>query len=89
VSRRLILLALAALVLASSLAAVWTSYRHRTLFAHEMRLENRIEVLNARWSQLLLEQGTLESHARLARLAHRRLGMAPPRRIHIVVVRTR
>ncbi len=87
--RRLILLGLVVLVFGSSLGAIWTSYRHRTLFARSMRLENRIEVLNARWSQLLLEQGTLESHARLARLARSRLGMGLPRRIHILVVRRR
>jgi cell division protein FtsL len=88
VFRRLILLLLAVLVFASSLGAVWTSYRHRVLFARAMRDESRIEVLDARWSQLLLEQGALENHSRLARLARSRLGMGPPRRIHIVVVRT-
>lgn len=76
-------------VLASSLGAIWTSYRHRVLFARAMQIRDRIEVLDARWTQLLLEQATLENHARLARLARKRLGMRPPHHIHLVVVRTR
>jgi cell division protein FtsL len=86
---RLTALLLVVLVLASSFEAIWTSYRHRILFARMTRLENRIDVLDARWSQLLLEEGTLENHARLARLGRRRLGMVAPRRVHIIVVRTR
>lgn len=87
--RRLIIAILALFVYASSLGAIWVSYRHRVLFARDMRLRDRIEVLDARWTQLLLQEGTLESHSRLARLARGRLGMRPPHRIHLIVVRPR
>lgn len=84
----LAVIVLAALVVfGNALAVVYSAARNRALFAQLTALRERHDQLSVRRGQLELEEWTLAAHARVARLARSKLGMEPPAKVRIVVVK--
>lgn len=77
---------LVALVVSSALGVVASQHQARKLFSQLEREQNRAHGLDVEWGQLLLEQSTWASHARVEKLAHDKLGMRPPVPAQVVVV---
>lgn len=73
-------------VLWSAYAVVYTKHRARQLFAQLQLAEQDTEALQIEWRQLLLEQGTWTTDARVERIAKERLQMHVPEPNHIVVI---
>ncbi|MBS0288128.1 MAG: cell division protein FtsL [Proteobacteria bacterium] len=82
---QLILLSL--LVFSSALAVVYYKHQSRLLFTQLQTLNEEIEALQVEWGQLLLEQGTWSSDARVERLAREQLQMAVPEPNTVVVIK--
>ncbi len=83
---RLVTAALAILLFASALLVVQATYEHRSRLAQLFQLKSVHHIEEARRMQLLLQQGTLTNHARIARLAHLRFGMHPPHHVQLIIV---
>ncbi len=75
------------IVFANALGVVYSAARNRTLFSELASQRLRYNELTMRRGQLEIEEWTLAAHARVARLAHKRLGMISPRQVKIIVVR--
>ena len=73
-------------VVASALGVAYLSQANRHLFREAEDLRREEAALDARWSRLLLERGTLINQARLERRAQQ-LGMFKPASAEVVVVR--
>lgn len=77
---------LLACVVGSSFGVIYTAHTARELFRQleqARRTENEIQI---EWRQLLLERGTLSSHARVEAMARERLRMAPVEgKFHVLV----
>lgn len=86
ISRAVIGLLLAAVFL-SALAVIQARNENRVLFAGLQQLRQQRDQLNIVWGQLLLEQSTWSTHARIEQLATQKLGMQMPAQPEIVVVR--
>jgi cell division protein FtsL len=88
VTRRLpvIVAALAAIVLASGLAAVYARHQSRKLFIELQALTAERDRLEMDWGRLQIEQSTQASHARVEQLAREELRMRlpDPREIRVV-----
>ncbi|MCB1632056.1 MAG: cell division protein FtsL [Pseudomonadales bacterium] len=70
-------LVLLVLVVASSFGVIYTAHSSRELFRQlEQARRDENEIQNE-WRQLLLERGTLSSHARVEAIARERLRMVP------------
>ena len=75
--RPLLALALLLLVVLSSFGVIYAAHESRELFRQleqARRDENEIQI---EWRQLLLERGTLSSHARVEAMASSELQMVP------------
>ena len=72
------LLSLLFAVLLSALAVVYTTNEHRLSFSQLQRLEQQSNQLQLQWGQLLLEQASLATPARVERLAVEKLQMRLP-----------
>jgi cell division protein FtsL len=87
-ARRLpvIVTALAAVVLASGLAAVYARHQARKLFIELQALTAERDRLEMDWGRLQIEQSTQASHARVEQLAREELQMRlpDPREIRVV-----
>jgi cell division protein FtsL len=87
-ARRLpvIVAALAAVVLASGLAAVYARHQARKLFIELQALTAERDRLEMDWGRLQIEQSTQASHARVEQLAREELQMRlpDPREIRVV-----
>lgn len=88
-SKRLcFLLTLMLAVLVSALAIVYTTNEFRLNFIELQRLEQQANQLQLQWGQLLLEQASLATPARVEQLAAEKLEMRLPRDKEIYVLRT-
>ncbi|MGH8277971.1 MAG: cell division protein FtsL [Gammaproteobacteria bacterium] len=83
---RAIVALLTAAVLLSALAVVDARHENRVLFAQLQQLHTQRDHLNAEWSQLLLEQSTWSTHARIEQLATGELHMHMPAHPKLVLV---
>lgn len=65
-------------VLVSALAVVYTTNEHRSSFSQLQQLEQQQHQLKLQWGQLLLEQASLATPARVEELAVQKLQMRLP-----------
>lgn len=79
-------LLLIALVLGSAIAVIYVSHLNRRLFNEYQMLVQDRDRMEVEWGQLLLEQSALAAHARIERIAIKRLGMRAPKLNEIVMV---
>lgn len=84
--RVLISLALAVLLVGSSIGVVVSAHENRELFNTLSQLQSERDRFQAEWSQLLLEQSALGAHGRVEKLAAKRFSMEVPGRQDIVLV---
>lgn len=84
---RAIIVLLTATVLLSALAVIDARHENRMLFAQLQQLRQQRDQLNVEWSQLLLEQGTWSTHARIEQLATGELDMQMPAHPQLVLVK--
>lgn len=77
---------LSCLVFASALGVIYYQHLSRQLFTTLQSLQQEIESLQVEWSQLLLEQGTWSSDARVERIAREHLKMLLPEPNEVVVI---
>ncbi len=75
------------LVIASSIAVIYTKHPGRTEFVALQKLERQRDNLNEEWSRLLLEQSTWASPGRIEQQARLRLKMIVPTADMVVVVK--
>ncbi|MDX1836634.1 cell division protein FtsL [Legionella taurinensis] len=73
-----LILSLLFAVLVSSLAVIYTTNEHRLSFSHLQQLEQQSHQLQLQWGQLLLEQASLATPARVEQLATEKLQMRLP-----------
>jgi len=71
-------LVLVTLLIASSLAVVFSTYETRTLFIKFSKLQENRDYLAREWSQLLLEQSVWGSQTRIEQIARTKLNMKVP-----------
>ena len=84
---RAILALLITAVFLSALAVIDARHENRVLFASLQQLRQQRDQINVVWGQLLLEQSTWSTHARVEQIATQKLGMEMPAHPEIVVVR--
>jgi cell division protein FtsL len=77
---------LSGMIFLSSLSVVYNQHASRQLFTKLQSLQLEIESLQVEWSQLLLEQGTWSSDARVERMAREHLRMVLPEPNEVVVI---
>lgn len=82
----LVTAALAACLLVSAIAVVFSTHQNRVLFSELTSLQGQRDAYQREWSQLLLEQSALSSHSRVERRAVDTLGMTVPDRDDVVLV---
>lgn len=82
-----LVLAVAALVLASAFGVIHATHTCRTLYAQLQDLEAGQWHLQEEYSRLLLEQSTWASHHRVEKVATAELEMHPPTMDELQVVR--
>lgn len=75
------------LIIASSIAVIYTKHTGRTEFVALQKLERQRDNLNEEWSRLLLEQSTWASPSRIERQARLRLDMIVPTADMVVVIK--
>jgi len=85
--RAVLVTGLACCVVLTALSVVYTKHQSRTLYAKLQLLQTKRDALHVEWSQLLLEQGTWASDARVEHLAREELGMHTPPSEQIMVLR--
>lgn len=83
---RTIVALLAAAVLLSALAVIDARHENRMLFSQLQQLRHQRDQLNVEWGQLLLEQSTWSTHARIEQLATGKLDMQMPAHTKLVLV---
>ena len=66
------------MVLVSALTVIYTTNEHRSSFSYLQQLEQDAQQLQLQWGQLLLEQASLATPARVEQLAISRLHMHQP-----------
>lgn len=79
-------LALALVLIASSIGVVFSAHKNRQLFNTLSELHAERDRYQREWSQLLLEQSALSAHGRIERRAAQSLAMSVPGRESIVLV---
>ncbi|KTD25978.1 MULTISPECIES: cell division protein FtsL [Legionella] len=82
------LLTLLLAVLVTALAIVYTTNEHRIYFSQLQSLEQEANQLQLQWGQLLLEQASLATPARVEQLAVEKLQMRLPMDKEIFILRT-
>lgn len=82
----LISVALAGLLIVSSIGVVVSAHKNRELFNTLSQLQGERDQYQREWSQLLLEQSALSAHSRVENLAAQRFGMVVPGKEDIVLV---
>lgn len=82
---RAVMALLLAAVLLSAFAVIDARHENRVLFARLQQLRQQRDGLNVEWSQLLLEQSTWSTHARVEQMATQKLDMKVPEHVEIVV----
>ncbi|HEX5339944.1 MAG TPA: cell division protein FtsL [Gammaproteobacteria bacterium] len=84
-TRALMALLMLAMLL-SAFAVVDARHENRVLFAQLQQLRQQRDALNVEWGQLLLEQSTWSTHARVEQMATQKLDMVLPQHVEIVVM---
>lgn len=74
-------------VLLSALAVIYTTNMYRVAFSQLQQANQTSHELQLHWGQLLLEQASLETPARVERLARKNLKMALPLNNQIYMLR--
>lgn len=74
-------------VLFSALAVVYVTNMHRVTFSQLQSVEQQTHQLQLQWGQLLLEQASLATPARVEELAAEKLHMELPADKQIVILR--
>jgi cell division protein FtsL len=72
-------------VLLSAFAVIDARHENRVLFAQLQQLRQQRDAQNVEWGQLLLEQSTWSTHARIEQMATQKLDMVLPEHVEIVV----
>lgn len=85
--QRLGLALLAAAVMGSAIAVVYSKHLNRSLFVELQKLQTARDGMNVEWGQLQLERATFDDHSEIERLARDRLGMVLPAPTDIEMVR--
>ncbi len=83
---RTVVALLIAAVFLSALAVIDARHENRLLFAQLQQLRQQRDQINIEWGQLLLEQSTWSTHARIEQMATQKLDMEMPMHPEIVVV---
>lgn len=83
----LLLFVLIGAVIISALSVVYVKHQTRQYFAKMQNLQRTSEDLHVEWSQLLVEQGTWASDARVEKIARQQLKMVLPKPQEVVVIR--
>lgn len=78
---------LAFVVLASSLAVVYAKHQSRKMFVELDTLKKQRDEMNIEWGRLQLEQSTLATHSRIEESAKKRLDMITPEYEEVLIVR--
>lgn len=86
-ARLFLFVLLAAGVIGSAIAVVWSRHQHRLQFVELSRLERERDELNIDYGRLQLEQATWTEANRVEQIARNRLGMVPPAGTSLVVVK--
>lgn len=73
-------------VVASALAVIYVKHQTRQYFASLQGLQRTAEDLHVEWSQLLVEQGTWASDARVESMARQHLHMVLPKPQEVMVI---
>lgn len=81
------LVVLTVLVVLSSMSLIYAKHTSRQLFAKIQALHEEQEAYGREWTQLLLEQGTWASNARVEKKAKENLDMGPASTGNIVVIK--
>lgn len=84
--RMIALLALVGLVLASAFGIIYERSEYRSSVSDLQAYQSQYYDLHVQAQQLLLEQSTWATQARIQHIAQHRLGMVSPRNDHIVLV---
>lgn len=82
-----VVMLLAMLVLASSLAVVYAKHQSRKLFVELDSLKKQRDEMNIEWGRLQLEQSTLATHKRIEESVKKRLDMVTPEYEQVLIVR--
>ncbi len=72
-------------VLAQALGVIYIKQTKRTLHAKLQNLYTQRDKLQVEWSQLLLEEGTWQTNARVERVARQKLGMVIPDKVNVIL----
>lgn len=83
----MLVMALAAAVVGSAVAAVDARHQARQLFIELQGLNRDRDELNVEWRQLQIERSTWAAHARVEQLARDKLSMSVPDPARIEVVK--
>jgi cell division protein FtsL len=84
-TRALMALLIAAVFL-NALAVIDARHENRVQFAQLQQLRHQRDQINIEWGQLLLEQSTWATHARVEQIATQKLDMEMPKHPEVVVV---
>ena len=71
----------------SALGVIYVQDMNRMLYSQLQTLENTRDNLSVEWGQLLLEESTWATQARVAQIASQNLGMSIPEQNSIVMVK--
>ncbi|MGH8378452.1 MAG: cell division protein FtsL [Gammaproteobacteria bacterium] len=83
---RAVMALLAVVVFLNALAVIDARHENRMLFAQLQQARQQRDRINVEWGQLLLEQSTWSTHARIEQMATQKLDMQIPPHPQIVVV---
>ncbi|MGH8320694.1 MAG: cell division protein FtsL [Gammaproteobacteria bacterium] len=83
---RAVMALLVVAVFLSALAVIDARHENRMLFAQLQQARQQRDQMNVEWGQLLLEQSTWSTHARIEQMATQKLDMQIPLHPQIVVV---
>jgi len=87
-TRRIIVMGLCCVVVATALEIVMQRHETRKLFSTLQELRAEQNELDREWGQLLLEQGTWGTHGRIEDIARNKLDMTLPELAEIYRVRS-
>jgi cell division protein FtsL len=74
------------MVFCSAIGVVYNKHLSRQLFTQLQAQQQEVDSLQVEWSQLLLEQGTWASDARVEKVAREHLQMVLPEPNEVVVI---
>lgn len=74
-------------VIASALGVVYSKHESRKLFVQLQGLEKERDRMDIEWGKMQLEQSTWATHARIERLARKKLDMTIPEAKNVVIIR--